>query len=150
MQETLMRLQDVLWATKYLRQVVLVSDYMVHGSLADHLHIAGMAAIFLNEEICQSVSYQLLLALDFLHFKRVMHRDVKPQNVLIAKWSDDFLRVKLSNFGIAKLITCTEQGTSKVGSKGFIAPEVEFRDPQDDPYTFKADIWSFGATMMKW
>lgn len=145
-----MGLQDVMWATNSLRQVVLVMDYAAHGSLARHIRTASKEGRSMDEGVCRLVGYQLLLALAFLHYKGIMHRDVKPDNVLIVKWRGDFIRIKLSDFGIAKVITSTEQGVSKVGSTGFVAPEVEFRHPEDAPYTFTADIWSFGATMIKW
>lgn len=151
LQETLMNLRDFHWSSKSLQQVFLVMDYMVEGSLANRIASVKEKDEFLDEGICKLVALQLLLGLDYLHFNQIIHRDVKPDNVLIASWSKDFVRIKLTDFGLAKLSTDQEQTKKVVGTKGFIAPEVLARKlANGDPYTFKADIWSFGATMTVW
>lgn len=53
----------------------------------------------LTQDRAKTIIYQLLLALDYCHSNRVIHRDLKPQNVLINK-SD--LRIKLADFGLAR------------------------------------------------
>jgi serine/threonine protein kinase len=142
-------LLDFHWESKALKQVYLVMDYMPEGSLANRIACVRARGEYLNEGICKLVALQLLLGLDFLHNNGIIHRDVKPDNVLIASWSEEFVRIKLTDFGLAKLIT-SEQAHSRVGSKGFMAPEVRAAKQTGDPYTFKADIWSFGATMIVW
>lgn len=151
LQETLMGIHKVLYDdSNAMKQVVLVMDYMVHGSLADRILEVKDSGEYLEEDICKLVAFQLLMALDFLFFKKIMHRDVKPDNVLIVSSSSEFIRIKLTDFGLAKIISNTERATSQVGSRGFTAPEVEYRQLGDKPYTFKADVWSFGATMAMW
>jgi hypothetical protein len=84
---------------------------------------------------------QLLAALATAHAARVLHRDVKPSNVLLA----DGGRAVLTDFGIA-----TFQGDPKLtqtgmvmGSPGFTAPERI----QGNPATPASDLWSLGATL---
>ena len=53
----------------------------------------------LSEDNVKTIVYQLLLALEYCHARRVVHRDLKPQNILIER---DTLRVKLADFGLAR------------------------------------------------
>ena len=53
----------------------------------------------LTENQVKQIIYQLLLAMDYCHSNRVIHRDLKPQNVLVNK---DNLSIKLADFGLAR------------------------------------------------
>ena len=59
-----------------------------------------MDGITLSEESVKVIIYQLLLSLEYCHANRVIHRDLKPQNILIER---DTLGVKLADFGLARI-----------------------------------------------
>ena len=78
----------------------------------------------------------LMCALHYLHCNRVLHRDLKPQNVLIEKASG---KAKLADFGFArKFGETTLVLTSIKGTPLYMAPELI----EEKPYDFKADLWS--------
>lgn len=58
-----------------------------------------MEAHTFTEEEVKKIIYQLLLGLDYCHSNRVLHRDLKPQNILVNK---DNLTIKLADFGLAR------------------------------------------------
>ena len=58
-----------------------------------------MESEIMNQEKIKSIIFQLLLALDYCHSNRVLHRDLKPQNILVNK---DDLTIKLADFGLAR------------------------------------------------
>lgn len=80
-------------------------------------------------------------ALDYVHFNKLLHRDVKPANVMVSREGE----VKLMDFGIAKDQTATDltRDGMLVGSPSYIAPEVLGGEPGDA----KADIWALGVTL---
>ncbi|KAI5301693.1 hypothetical protein KEM56_001456, partial [Ascosphaera pollenicola] len=82
------------------RYLYLIMEYVRHGELATYLaeHPDGR----LSEPECQTVAYQTLHALHYLHCENITHRDIKPENILIASWEP--LRVKLSDFGLSKIV----------------------------------------------
>ncbi|KHJ31908.1 putative camk protein kinase [Erysiphe necator] len=100
---------------------------------------------YLSDLHSRVISRQLVLAVKYLHSKRIVHRDIKPENVLIMQTGFGS-RVVLTDFGFANNIN-TETGRliSRLGTEGFIAPEVEFLNPFDKGYTLSADIWSLGV-----
>lgn len=59
--------------------------------------------------------HQILSGVDFLHFNRVVHRDLKPSNILVT--SD--LRIKIADFGLAKLYDFEMKLTSKVNTQNY-------------------------------
>lgn len=62
---------------------------------------------------------QLLSALDFAHCHKVIHRDIRPSNILINEGND----IKVTDFGTSKLLDQREYATTKIGSPPYMAPE---------------------------
>ena len=82
--------------------------------------------------------YQIAEGMKYVHAKGVIHRDLKPSNILFG--SDG--TVKISDFGIAKLMTAEEQSMTRgAGTQKFMAPEII---DESDFYDEKVDVYSFG------
>ncbi|XP_076434637.1 phosphorylase b kinase gamma catalytic chain, liver/testis isoform-like [Babylonia areolata] len=71
------------------------------------------------EELGRAVMFQLLQAVQFLHSKNIVHRDLKLENILL----DDDINVKVSDFGLAKALT-NGQLSGALGTLVYMAPEV--------------------------
>ena len=91
---------------------------------------------------------QVCRGLSAIHDKRMMHRDLKPQNVRLIKLADESERVKLFDFGVAKLanISFTRPGGT-VGSDTFMAPEQIPEHGEILGYSHRVDIYSAGALL---
>ncbi|CAN1279400.1 Phosphoenolpyruvate carboxylase kinase 2 [Linum perenne] len=91
----------------------------------------------LREADARSIFAQLMSAISHCHWNGVVHRDVKPDNVLFDSWNS----VKLADFGSAEV--ATEALTGVVGTPYYVAPEVLLgRD-----YSEKVDVWSAGVVL---
>lgn len=96
----------------------------------------------LSEEVVQTIAKQLVGALNYLHSNRIIHRDMKPQNILIAADGT----VKLCDFGFARAMSQdTFVLTSIKGTPLYMAPELV----QEKPYTPAVDIWSMGVILFE-
>ncbi|KAM4754824.1 serine/threonine-protein kinase PAK 3-like isoform 1-T1 [Cyanocitta cristata] len=115
----------------------LVMEYMDGGTLQDIVRQTRMA-----EGEMAAVSRECLQGLDFLHSNRVIHRDLKSSNILLATDGS----VKLADFGLcAQLSPGQEQCSSMVGTAHWMAPEVV----TSSPYGPKVDIWSLGIVTIE-
>lgn len=96
----------------------------------------------LPEEVVRSIARQLVQALHYLHSHRVLHRDMKPQNVLLGAGS----RVMLCDFGFARAMSQhTTVLTSIKGTPLYMSPELV----QELPYDHRADLWSLGIILFE-
>jgi eukaryotic-like serine/threonine-protein kinase len=117
----------------------LVLPYIDGGNLEDRLNrLQGPLPI--PEALV--IAQQVLAALDYAHQKGIIHRDVKPGNILLDKHGQTFL----SDFGIALMIgedRRTRTGTS-VGTPHYMSPEQIMRPRTMD---HRADVYSFGCVL---
>lgn len=102
-------------------------------------YIQKKGVLSLNEII--SITEQILLALDHAHQKGIVHRDIKPQNIMMLKNG----AIKVADFGIAKLpnaetLTMTDKA---IGTVFYISPEQASGKPIDR----RSDIYALGVTM---
>lgn len=125
-------------AFETVQKLVLVTEYVDGGNLAMLMsqHPKGLR----NERV-KSLVIDLMCALHYLHGHRILHRDLKPQNVLIEKASG---KAKLTDFGFARNLSMnTLVLTSIKGTPLYMAPELI----EEKPYDFKADLWSAGSIL---
>ena len=115
----------------------IVMELIEARTLADVVADSGP----LDERSALAVAQQLLDALGAAHDSGVVHRDVKPSNVMLGARG----RVTLTDFGIAQAADDPRLTTtgSLVGSPGYLAPERL----EGQPATPASDLWSLGATL---
>ncbi|CAI6332094.1 unnamed protein product [Periconia digitata] len=130
----------------------ITMEYAPHGDMQKYLGSYGP----INEDMARPLARQILSALNYLHAAKITHRDIKPDNILIA--SLEPFEVKLSDFGLSKAIKHEETFLKTFcGTLLYCAPEVfpDFhnqgvkrrRGKQYNAYSSSVDIWSFGGVL---
>ncbi|KEG11326.1 protein kinase [Trypanosoma grayi] len=118
-------------------RLYIVLEYMDAGSMADVLRRHPSC---FNEEMLAYVARELLKGLEHLHASKMIHRDIKPVNVLANSGGE----VKIADFGVAKKFSGGDVETlSSQGSVIYMSPERI----KAQPYSFSSDIWSVGLTI---
>ncbi|XP_050310186.1 serine/threonine-protein kinase fused isoform X2 [Anthonomus grandis grandis] len=114
-------------------EIVVITEF-APKELTDVLSKQG----YLTEDKVKQIVWDLVSALYYLHSNRVLHRDLKPQNILL----DLKNRAKLCDFGFARnMSTGTHVLTSIKGTPLYMAPELI----DELPYDYNADLWSLGC-----
>lgn len=118
--------------------VTLEFEFIPGGSLAEWIKESMRDA--LNPTNVHIILYGIARALEFLHEKGIVHRDIKPHNVLLTPNHEP----KLCDFGFARFLPEGRKPVSRCGTPGFWAPEIENSDGKDLQYGTSVDVYSFG------
>ncbi|CAG0888469.1 unnamed protein product [Darwinula stevensoni] len=121
--------------------IFLVFELCKNGELFDYL----TSVVTLSEKKTKYIMRQLLDALEYVHSKHIVHRDVKPENVLL----DDNFNVKLTDFGFARVLQPGERLYELCGTPGYLAPELLKCNISESSlgYGMEVDIWACGVIM---
>ena len=110
------------------------------GDLGYHIKLKAKKNEYFTEEEILNWFTQICLALEYIHGRKVLHRDLKASNIFLT--GNNF--VKLGDFGISRVLENTnEQAMTVVGTPYYMSPEV----CENKPYTFKSDTWALGCVL---
>ena len=123
------------------RKLYIFTEWVAAGSIQHMINQFGPLSL----AVVSQYTRQMLLGLQYLHSMRIIHRDIKPGNVLV----DDVGTVKLADFGASRRLdgerTMMGELATLTGTPYFLAPEVL----SEAGGGRKADLWSLGGTVMQ-
>ncbi|XP_053319768.1 serine/threonine-protein kinase 10-A-like [Spea bombifrons] len=133
-----------LGAVYWERKLWILVEFCAGGALDSIMLELGCG---LSEPQIRVVCLQALLALQYLHSHKIIHRDLKAGNILLTQPGD----IRLADFGVSAVNTETMQRRSSfIGTPYWMAPEVVTCETcKDAPYNYLADIWSLGVTLIE-
>ncbi|XP_057604392.1 serine/threonine-protein kinase SIK2 isoform X2 [Hippopotamus amphibius kiboko] len=114
----------------------LVTEYAKNGEIFDYLANHGR----LNESEARRKFWQILSAVDYCHGRKIVHRDLKAENLLL----DNNMNIKIADFGFGNFFKSGELLATWCGSPPYAAPEVFEGQQYEGP---QLDIWSMGVVL---
>lgn len=111
-------------------------------SLKDLIKCSHEAEIYFEEELLSCIAVRITKALNYCKEQNVIHRDVKPANILL-NWQG---KIKLGDFGMSKNIEIS-LAKSAVGTRAYWPPEI-YQNP-GEPYDSRFDVWAIGITLLE-
>ena len=129
----IIKLYDII-IDKHNENIYLVLDYYKNGDLGTFLRNKS-----LKEKFAKKYMLQLKDGLQYLIKNNIMHRDLKPQNILIT----DEYTLKITDFGLARYFQNDNLISTICGSPMYMSPEIL----QKKNYNIKSDLWSVGIIL---
>ena len=120
-------------------KILLIMEMLRGGDL--YTKFLDASFIGFQENDFKYILKQLLLALQFLHNKEIMHRDVKPENIIFKDCKD--LALKLGDFGFAEFENKKTHLLVKCGTPGYLAPEIL----KSEYYNRRVDLFGVGVIL---
>jgi serine/threonine protein kinase len=131
--ENIVKIHDVIIDTR-LNNIYFIMDYYEYGDLSQFLNKKP-----LKEKFTRKYMKQLSNGLKYLLDNNILHRDLKPQNILLSKNFD----IKLTDFGFATYYTKDTIINTLCGSPMYMAPEIITKNG----YNYNSDLWSVGIIL---
>ncbi|KAJ8252942.1 hypothetical protein GJAV_G00207410 [Gymnothorax javanicus] len=117
----------------------IVMEYCDGGDLLKRINM--QKGVLFTENQVMDWFVQICLGLKHIHDRKVLHRDIKSQNIFIA---NNGTKVKLGDFGTARMLNNTmELARTCIGTPYYLSPEI----CENRPYNNKTDIWSLGCVL---
>ncbi|KAI5644069.1 protein kinase domain-containing protein [Phthorimaea operculella] len=124
----------------YTDDHVLISmEYATSGNLAEYMYVKYPKLIKQQEILFYFC--QILLGVDYMHSKNIIHRDLKAENILLT--GEHGLTVKIGDFGISKMLASAKNTSTVIGTPYYLAPEL----CEGKPYDMKSDVWALGCLL---
>ncbi|EDQ92067.1 uncharacterized protein MONBRDRAFT_14679, partial [Monosiga brevicollis MX1] len=126
----------------------IVMDYATGGDLDDLVQKHKRSKDYMSIELVLGLFVQICSAIKYIHELKILHRDLKSKNVFLDKptTSDSIPQVKLGDFGIAKVLDCTQAyAKTQIGTPYYLSPEI----CKDRPYSYRADSWALGIILFE-
>ena len=135
----------------------LVLEYMPNGTLENYYITQMSKGMPIKQDFIIKVFKQILSALKYLHGMKIMHRDIKLDNILL----DENNNIKITDFGISairsdednqnnnnKIYANLKSNFTVIGPKRFVAPEILRHKEGMKDFDFKVDIFGLGLTIL--
>ncbi|XP_077782637.1 serine/threonine-protein kinase Nek5-like isoform X3 [Podarcis muralis] len=120
-------------------KLYIIMEYCDGGDLMKRIIL--QRGVLFDEDKILSWFVQISLGLKHIHDRKILHRDVKAQNIFL---SNNGVIAKLGDFGIARMLSNTmEFARTCVGTPYYLSPEI----CENKPYNNKTDIWSLGCVL---
>lgn len=120
--------------------ITICMEYCEAGSMDSIYRRVKQRNGRLGEKVLIKVAGSVLKGLEYLHEQRIIHRDVKPSNMLVTRQG----QIKLCDFGVSGELINSVAGTF-TGTSYYMAPERI----QGSAYTITSDVWSLGVTLLE-
>jgi serine/threonine protein kinase len=118
----------------------IVMELAEGGSLADFEYVDLKEVLIMTTQISN--------AMEYMHSQGVVHRDIKPDNILLSHTGAGAIQIKIADFGVAVLLATTSGSTallSRAGTHQYFAPERA----KGQSYGKMADMWSVGCVIIE-
>jgi len=119
--------------------IFIVMELLKGGNLGEYFNKNKFQ---ITEKRAAKIMYQLASGVKYLHQYGILHRDIKPDNIMLSDSTED-APVKVMDFGLSKIMGPQEKVADGYGSLSFVAPEVLIRQP----YNRQIDMWSLGVIL---
>ncbi|XP_008113878.2 serine/threonine-protein kinase Nek5 isoform X1 [Anolis carolinensis] len=120
-------------------KLYIIMEYCDGGDLMKRINMQH--GVLFEEDKILGWFVQISLGLKHIHDRKILHRDVKTQNIFL---SNNGMTAKLGDFGIARMLSNTmELACTCVGTPYYLSPEI----CENKPYNNKTDIWSLGCVL---
>jgi NIMA (never in mitosis gene a)-related kinase len=114
-------------------------EYCEKGDLSSLLYKLKKNNKFLKENQIWSFFIQICIGLSYIHYKKILHRDLKTQNIFLTK----NLNIKIGDLGIAKILQENNHANTLIGTPFYLSPEI----CEEKPYNEKSDVWALGCIL---
>ena len=117
----------------------ILMEYCAGGDLYQYIEKNKKKKIKLKEKTIWQIFIQMILGLYSIHKKKILHRDLKSQNIFLTKE----LNIKIGDFGVSKRLIQTNFAKTFIGTPYYLSPEI----CMEKPYNDKSDVWAIGCIL---